>query len=58
MTTTAILALIALALALALSCELVNNCIMFHLLTTLPIKVAEQEIRSPSASMYVTLYVV
>ncbi len=48
-----------------MSCELFNDCVMFHLLTAFPINTAEQEkyyitngLRSPSASKYVSLYVV
>jgi hypothetical protein len=48
-----------------MSCKLFNDCVMFHLLTVFPIKAAEQEstmspmyLRSPSASMYISLYVV
>ncbi len=47
-----------------MSCELFNGCIMFHLLTEIPINAAEQEsttsrtyLRSPSTSTCVTLYV-
>jgi hypothetical protein len=48
-----------------MSCKLFSNCVMFHLLTAFPINEAEQEkyyitnvLRSPSASTYVSLYVV
>jgi hypothetical protein len=48
-----------------MSCKSFDNCMMFHLLTAFPINVAEQEkttspmyLRSPSASTYVSLYVV
>jgi hypothetical protein len=46
-------------------CASFNNCMMFHLLTAFPINAAEQEkyymsnvLRSHSASMYISLYVV
>jgi hypothetical protein len=48
-----------------MSCKLFNDCIMFHLLTAFPINAAEQKStmspmysRSPSTSMYISLYVV
>ncbi len=48
-----------------MSRQLFDNCVMFHLLPAFPINVAEQEsttspkyLRSPSASMYVSLYIV
>jgi hypothetical protein len=48
-----------------MSRESFNNCIMFHLLTAFPINAAEHKkyyisnvIKSPSASMYISLYVV
>jgi hypothetical protein len=48
-----------------MSCKSLNNCVMFHLLTAFPINAAEQEkymsamyLRSPHASMYISLYVV
>ncbi len=48
-----------------MSCESLNDCVMFHLLTAFPINATEQEstkspmyLRSPSMSMYISLYVV
>ncbi len=45
-----------------MSCKLLSDCVMFHLLTAFPINVAEQEkyyitmyLRSPSASTYISL---
>jgi hypothetical protein len=46
-----------------ISCKLLNNCVMFHLLTVFPINTAEQEkyyitniLRSHSASTYASSY--
>jgi hypothetical protein len=48
-----------------MSCKSFNDCVMFQLLTAFPINAAEQEkyyvtnvLKSPSASTYVSLYVV
>jgi hypothetical protein len=47
-----------------MSCKLFNDCVIFHLLTVFPINAAEQEkyyitnlLKSPSASMHVSLYI-
>jgi hypothetical protein len=46
-------------------CELFNNCVMFHLLTTFPINAKEQEkycvtnvLKKPQRSTYISLYIV
>ncbi len=43
-----------------MSCQLFNNCVMFHLLTPFPINAAEQEkyYVTPSTSTYISLYIV
>ncbi len=48
-----------------MSCELFSDRVMFHLLPVFPMNVAEQEkyyitnvLMKPSASMYISLYIV